>query len=311
MTSSRYARCFTTAMLVLCLGLPAASQQSAVKAQRVEDVYPGLFSGALASARLAVLPLGVLLRSGDVKITQKDLDAEIAKAPGDVRSQLKNNAFFVLENRAARELLTAEAKAWAKSTGRKPDANTNLLLKAYLDDMTARVTVTSAEIKEFFDNNKDMMGDASFDQVKDELRNYVLDEKRQQFVRAHIGAISDKTVVEVSKVWAARQYVLAMNDPVGKARKSGKPTMVDFGADGCKPCEMMTPILASLKKQYAGKVNIVFVHVRKEQVLAARFGVEIIPVQVFFDRSGREVFRHEGFFSKEEIVSQLAKMGVK
>jgi len=311
MTSSRFARCLPTVLIALTMSLPVAAEQAVTKAQRAKDVYPGLFSGALMSAKPAILPVGILLRSGDSKITQKDLDAEIAKAPQDVRSQLKSNAFFVLENRATRDLLTVEAKAWAKGTGRKPDANANVLLRAYLDDLTGTIAVTDDELKEFFESNKDMMGGAAFDQVKDQLRNYVLNEKRQQFVDAHIGAIGDRRVVEVNKSWAARQYILAMNNPIAKARKSGKPTMVDFGADGCRPCDMMTPILDSLKKEYAGKANVLFVHVRKEQMLAARYGVESIPVQVFFDRSGQELFRHVGFFPKEQIVSKLAEIGAK
>jgi thioredoxin 1 len=86
--------------------------------------------------------------------------------------------------------------------------------------------------------------------------------------------------------------------------------MVDFGADGCRPCDMMSPILEELVKEYAGKANILFVHVRQEQILAARFGIQSIPVQVFFDKNGQEVFRHTGFFPKEEIENQLKNLGL-
>jgi len=63
--------------------------------------------------------------------------------------------------------------------------------------------------------------------------------------------------------------------------------------------------------QAAGHPNVLFVHVREEQVLAARYGVQSIPVQVFFDKDGREVFRHVGFFPQEELEKKLAEMGVK
>jgi len=116
--------------------------------------------------------------------------------------------------------------------------------------------------------------------------------------------------IEVSKSWTAKQYTLAMNNPVDKARKSGKPTLADFGASGCRPCDMMAPILSSLKKEYAGKVNVVFVHVRKEQVLAARYGIQSIPVQVFFDKQGKEFFRHVGFYPKEDILAQFKEHGI-
>jgi thioredoxin 1 len=114
----------------------------------------------------------------------------------------------------------------------------------------------------------------------------------------------------VSAPWVKAQAVLAKDNPVDKARTSGLPSMVDFGADGCRPCDMMTPILEELKKEYSGRANILFVHVNREQILAARFGIQSIPVQVFFDRNGQEVFRHTGFFPKEEIVKQLKKLGL-
>jgi thioredoxin 1 len=87
--------------------------------------------------------------------------------------------------------------------------------------------------------------------------------------------------------------------------------MVDFGADGCRPCDMLKPILESLKTDYDGKANILFVHVRDEQVLATRYGIDMIPVQIFFDKDGNEVFRHVGFWPKDQIVAKFVEMGVK
>ena len=53
-----------------------------------------------------------------------------------------------------------------------------------------------------------------------------------------------------------------------------------------------------------------FDQVREKQVLAGRFGIQSIPVQVFFDKTGNEVFRHTGFFAEKEVLNQLQKMGV-
>ncbi|MBL7154613.1 MAG: thioredoxin, partial [Phycisphaerae bacterium] len=63
--------------------------------------------------------------------------------------------------------------------------------------------------------------------------------------------------------------------------------------------------------KYEGKVNVLFVHVKEKPILAGRYGVQTIPLQIFFDKSGKEVFRHTGFFSEEEIEKQLLKMGAK
>jgi len=115
----------------------------------------------------------------------------------------------------------------------------------------------------------------------------------------------------VSAFWGKEQAILARDNPVDKARKSGRPSLVDFGASGCRPCDMMAPILRNIEKKYKGTLNVVFVHVRKEQILASRYGVQGIPIQIFFDRDGKEVFRHTGFFSQKEIERKLKEMGVR
>ena len=286
----------------------AADMPSA--SQFVKDAHPTLTTGALAFARLAELPTGVILRSGQIKITQKDLDAEIGKSPQEVRPQLKRNLFFVLENKATQVFLQYEAGEWAKQN-KTAGSGQDDLVKSYLSSLTASLSVSEEDSKAFFDKNKDMMGNATFDRVKDQLRDYLLNQKRQDAVSAHIAATGERYEIDVNKVWVAKQYSAAMDNPVDKARKSGKPTMVDMGADGCRPCDMMTPILEELKKDYAGRTNVLFVHVRKEQILAARYGVQSIPVQVFFDKDGKEVFRHVGFFPKDQITAKLADMGVK
>lgn len=88
-------------------------------------------------------------------------------------------------------------------------------------------------------------------------------------------------------------------------------TMVDIGAKKCIPCKMMAPILESLEKEYAGKAAIIFIDVWENQGQGQKFGVRTIPTQIFYDKSGKEVWRHEGFLSKDAIVAQLAELGVK
>ncbi len=79
------------------------------------------------------------------------------------------------------------------------------------------------------------------------------------------------------------------------------PRLVDLGAGKCIPCKKMAPIIEALKKDYAGIVDVVFVDVWKDPDGGKPYKIRLIPTQVFFDREGKEVFRHEGFFSREEI----------
>ncbi|MBA7600628.1 hypothetical protein ES703_07686 [subsurface metagenome] len=89
------------------------------------------------------------------------------------------------------------------------------------------------------------------------------------------------------------------------------PKLVDLGADKCIPCKMMAPILEELKKEYAGVFSVEFIDVWKNPDAGKKYGIRIIPTQIFFDASGKELFRHEGFFSKEDIFSKWKEFGVK
>jgi thioredoxin 1 len=290
----------------------AAEAPQAVPPATVESTHPGLASGALVFAKLGDLPAGTLLDAGGVQITEKHLKDEIAKAPQAMQAQLTKNAFFVLERIATEKLLLQAAKQHAAEnkldTAGKLDRD---IIQSYFSQVLAGIKVTDAEVKDFYDNNKDMCGGAALDAVKAELGKYVLQQKQMQTADNHIRTLGQRMPITVSAPWAKQQVALAKDNPVDKARASGKPTLVDFGAEGCRPCDMMAPILETLKKKYDGKANVIFVHVRQEEILAARYGIQAIPVQVIFDKDGKEVFRHTGFMPQNEIEKQLEEMGVK
>jgi thioredoxin 1 len=88
------------------------------------------------------------------------------------------------------------------------------------------------------------------------------------------------------------------------------PRLVDLGADKCIPCKMMAPILEELKKDYDGTLSVEFIDVWKTPEKAKEYGITIIPTQIFFDASGKELFRHEGFFSKEDILGKWKEFGI-
>ena len=97
----------------------------------------------------------------------------------------------------------------------------------------------------------------------------------------------------------------------GKAEEvKALPRLVDLGADKCIPCKMMAPVLEELKKEYAGIFNVKFIDVWKNPDEAKKYGISIIPTQIFFDDIGKELFRHEGFFSKENILAKWKELNV-
>jgi len=94
------------------------------------------------------------------------------------------------------------------------------------------------------------------------------------------------------------------------ARKDGRIVMLELGSVGCIPCEQMKPVMAKLTDTYKGKLDVIFIDVRKDQATARRFGVYMIPVQVFLDRSGKEFHRHVGFYAYDEIAQVLKRVGL-
>ena len=97
----------------------------------------------------------------------------------------------------------------------------------------------------------------------------------------------------------------AMEVPV-----KGMVTMVDLGGRSCIPCKMMEPILDRLEREYRGRAAILFIDTSVYRDSARRFKIGAIPTQIFFDKEGREVYRHMGFMAEKDIVAQLRKMGV-
>ena len=99
----------------------------------------------------------------------------------------------------------------------------------------------------------------------------------------------------------------ADSDPSGDA---ALPRLVDLGADKCIPCKMMAPILEELIQEYAGRMIVEVIDVRENRSAAQRYGVRVIPTQIFYDPSGRELFRHEGFMDKATILGKWQELGI-
>ena len=90
----------------------------------------------------------------------------------------------------------------------------------------------------------------------------------------------------------------------------GMPTLVVLGTPTCPPCVRMKPILEKIARQYAEKAAVIPIDVAIHTEQMARFNVKVIPVEVFFNAAGREVYRHLGFMDEKSILDQFKKIGV-
>jgi thioredoxin 1 len=108
-----------------------------------------------------------------------------------------------------------------------------------------------------------------------------------------------------------RKSASVTNNESAVTRVTAKlPRLVDFGAGKCVPCKLMSPILEGLKKEYAGRMNVEFVDVWVNPDDGKPYNIEMIPTQIFFDADGKELFRHEGFFGREDILGKWKELGV-
>ena len=108
-------------------------------------------------------------------------------------------------------------------------------------------------------------------------------------------------------------------DKTGKSTASKpsvfKPlvTFVEIGAARCIPCKAMQPIMKEVAETYKGQVVVLFHDVWTQQgrIDAEKYNIRVIPTQVFLDKDGKEYFRHEGYFPKEDLIKVLKMQGVK
>jgi thioredoxin 1 len=114
------------------------------------------------------------------------------------------------------------------------------------------------------------------------------------------------TQVDVNSPANTNNNQKSPNAPPAKAI----PRLVDVGAKKCIPCKLMAPILEGLKAEYAGRLQVDFLDLSINTDYAGQYKVRVIPTQIFYDASGKELFRHEGFYSKEDILAKWKELGI-
>lgn len=92
--------------------------------------------------------------------------------------------------------------------------------------------------------------------------------------------------------------------------QSKSPVMIDFFANWCGPCKMLSPVIDDIAKEYNGKLKVVKIDVDKAGEAATKFGVMSIPTIVFV-KDGEEVGRSVGALPKQALVKELERIGIK
>lgn len=84
-----------------------------------------------------------------------------------------------------------------------------------------------------------------------------------------------------------------------------KPVLVDFYADWCGPCQMLSPIIDEIAEEQADKAVVAKLNIEEAKATAARFGITSIPALIVF-KDGEPVARANGMQSKDAINKLIA-----
>jgi thioredoxin 1 len=89
-----------------------------------------------------------------------------------------------------------------------------------------------------------------------------------------------------------------------------KITFLEFGATGCISCRMMEKVMDEVKTRYPSEIKVKFVNILlpANHDMLNYYGIASIPTQVLLDVSGKEVFRHTGYFPTAELEKEFVKI---
>ncbi|MFP4056376.1 MAG: thioredoxin family protein [Candidatus Brocadiia bacterium] len=290
-----------------CALLLAAAVGAESLPETVENRHPGLASGLLTHARLTTLPNGVLLQCEDLQITAAELETVIRETPAPQRQALERQALYVLGREATSRLLPIVARRAAE----REKAEGEPSVRGYLERVTAKVEVQDAAVKQFYEANRELFRGASLDTVRGSIHRHLLEEKQEQAITEHLRALGEQLHIQIAEDWVDEQALVAMENPLDRARQEGKPTVAAFSSRGCCGPDRVRPALEALEEEYDGKVRTVYLDAREHRVLALREHVRAIPTLILYDRSGREAARQAGFFSPSAIEQRFRDLEAK
>lgn len=122
----------------------------------------------------------------------------------------------------------------------------------------------------------------------------------------------------MKRILALNLIIIMCVYPINSYSQEGKEikpkvTFVELGSVNCIPCKKMQPVMKAVEKNYGEQVKVVFYDVwtKEQKPYAEKYGIKLIPTQVFLDENGKEFFRHEGFYPEKEIDKLLQSKGIK
>ncbi|MFH0963669.1 MAG: thioredoxin domain-containing protein [Planctomycetota bacterium] len=311
-------------LVIVVVLLAAVAVVFSVKSRRpAETLAPAAQQQALSTSAPASSPETVLAAVNGEEITLGRLDGKLLALPEEYRREFARSKHLFLEELIKRALLLQEAKREDVARGgaspadpaggsptleEKEDALITSFLRARVID---KVSVTEEDLRRFYDDHRqEIPGGRSFDEMREMLRAPARREKEYRAVEDYVTALARSAAITRNEEWVRQEEAKARENPLDRALGSGLPVLADFGRGTCIPCKMMKPILDGLAQEFQGRVHVLILDTGEYADIARRFRVQLIPTQIFFDADGRELYRHEGFMSREDILKKMKELGL-
>ena len=265
----------------------------------------------------------VLAHVNGEKVTLDQYNKEVAKLQEPVKSMYMEEPEKLIEGIIVRVLLLQEAKKQGikppvktyKDAGKEDLSPEDAMVAELMKTKFSKPPeVSKEEIAAFYEMFKSQMGGEKLEKVAPAVEQIIREGKQQQAVEQYLKELRSNGKVEIDQIRLKKIAAIPpesnSEEEFKKALASGKPLLVDFGANSCVPCRQMRPVLKELEKEYTGKAGILVIDVYKYQNLAKDYKVQLIPTLVFFDSKGKEVYRQMGAMEKEKITAKLKEVGV-
>jgi thioredoxin 1 len=266
----------------------------------------------------------ILARVNDEKITLEQFNKEINKLePPLIRDMVWEEPNNLLERMIMKVLLLQEAKkqgvaapvkTYKDATKNSLSPDDSMIIEFIGKKFSSPLEVKREEVERFYKTYKDKMEGKSLKEVAPMIEQYIREAKRQELLGQFFEELRKNAKVDINQEQlqkiAAKPPEMNSEDDLKRALTSGKPVLVDFGANSCLPCRQLRPVLKEIGAEYSEMAKVLAIDVYKNQNLAQEYKVLMLPTLVFFDSKGKEAFRNVGLMEKEKIVGKLKEIGM-
>lgn len=250
------------------------------------------------------------------KITVERFFQEVEKVEEPSRGMIKEKPVQFLDMMIMRALVLQEARKQGIQPGKEEKGEEEAIQQFLQKKFPSSPTVSKEELAEFYERYKDRMEGKTLDEMTPMIEQFIGQQKQEQEYGRFLEGLRSNAAVEINqerlKGLASKPSDTSTNteEEFAKALKSGRPVLMDFGSNSCIPCRQLRPILQEIRKEQKGKLEVLVIDIYKYQALASQYRIQVMPTLVFFDSTGKEVVRRQGFMPKTALMEELKKIGV-